>query len=345
MGAAANRIRLLTSGPPAEALARRFPPACAQVAPLPAWESDGADGLRLVLPLASDFLADAERLVPSLSSLIGGEYAFRFGLRPAGADPAAAWTRLTRIGRAPGAKDPLPADVTDAGAAIGTDVDTFRLRAPSAGAELEVQVWTAAPDEFRRAPCLLALSAAGGETAPATSAPGADVGPLPVPALSQMLEAEAIRMRICSPTSVAMVLGALGMPVTVAAMAAEAHCPAHERYGVWPANVWAASRHGALGAVVSLDRWDCARALLAGGLPLVISEAHDPGALPGSPLPETDGHLLVLRGLRGDRALVNDPAAPSADAVPMEYEIGAFGRAWLGHGGIAYVLAAPEGRR
>ncbi len=344
MGAAVNRIRLLTSGPPAGALARRFPPACAQVAPLPAWESDGADGLRLVLPLAGDFLAGAERLVPSLSSLVASDYAFRFGLRARSGGTMSPWMRLTRIGRAPADAGSMPADVTDAGAAIGADVDTFRLRTPLAGAELEIRVWTAAPDEFRRAPCLLALSVAGGEAAPTMSAPGADVGPLPVPALSQMGEADAIRMRICSPTSVAMVLGSLGMPVTVAAMAAAAHCPAHDRYGVWPANVWAASRRGALGAVVSLDRWDCARALLAGGLPLVISEAHGPGALPGSPLPETDGHLLVLRGLRGERALVNDPAAPSPDAVPMEYEIAAFVRAWLGHGGIAYVFVAPEGR-
>jgi hypothetical protein len=78
-------------------------------------------------------------------------------------------------------------------------------------------------------------------------------------------------------------------------------------------------RLGALGYVVATGSWQCARELLARDIPLVISEAHGPGGLPGSPLPETDGHLLVLRGLRGNRALVNDPAALSAEDVPMEY--------------------------
>jgi hypothetical protein len=151
-------------------------------------------------------------------------------------------------------------------------------------------------------------------------------------------------MRICSPTSVAMVLGAIGTRATAAEVAAAAYCAEHDRYGVWPAGVWAASRRGALGYVVAIGSWECARELLARGIPLVLSEAHGPGGLPGSPLPETDGHLLVLRGLRGGRALVNDPAAPSADGVPMEYDLGDLGRAWLGHGGIAYVLVDPEGR-
>jgi hypothetical protein len=156
-----------------------------------------------------------------------------------------------------------------------------------------------------------------------------------------MAEAEAIRHRICSPTSVAMVLGSLGVPATAAETAAAAHCAEHDRYGVWPANVWAASRRGALGYVAALDSWECARELLARGIPLVVSEAHGPGGLPGSPLPETDGHLLVLRGLRAGRVLVHEPAAATADAVPMEYDREAFGRAWLGHGGIAYVLVTP----
>jgi hypothetical protein len=102
-----------------------------------------------------------------------------------------------------------------------------------------------------------------------------------------MGEAETIRGRICSPTSVAMVLGALGRPATVAEVAAAAYCAPHDRYGVWPANVWAASRRGVLGCVVVVRSWEQARALLAAGLPLVVSESHGPGGLPGSPLPET----------------------------------------------------------
>ncbi len=335
-----SAVRLLASGLEPGVLARLALPGCADAGLLPEWEPDGQRGLRLVLPLSSGFLAGAERLVPSLSSTVAADYAFRFGLRARVAGAMTPWVRLTRIGRAPESPGPLPADLADASAPIGTDVDTFLLRAPVESAELEVRAWTADPVAFRRAPCLLAVSASG---APPPSPPAGltDVGPLPVPALSQMAEAEEIRMRICSPTSVAMVLGALGVSAAPAGIAALAHCAEHDRYGVWPANVWAASRRGVLGYVTVVASWACARELLARGVPLVISEAHGPSGLPGSPLPETDGHLLVLRGLRAGRALVNDPAAPTAEAVPMEYDLEALGRAWLGHGGIAYVFVAP----
>ncbi len=353
-----SRVRLLASGVASDVLARLAPPGCADVGLLPEWEPDGKRGLRLALPLSPAFLEGADQLVPSLSSTVTADYAFQFALRGRAGGETTPWTRLTRIGSAPDADSPAgtaaagpsaaaagaQASPTGAAAAIGTDVDTFLLRAPLSDAELEVRAWTVDPVAFRRAPCLLAVSAAGAPAPPPVRAGLADVGPVPVPALSQMVEAEAIRNRICSPTSVAMVLGSLGVPATAAETAAAAHCAEHDRYGVWPANVWAASRRGALGYVAALDSWECARELLARGLPLVVSEAHAPGALPGSPLPETDGHLLVLRGLRAGRVLVNEPAAPSADAVPMEYDLEAFGRAWLGHGGIAYVLVAPEGR-
>lgn len=339
-----SRVRLLASGVAPDVLARLAPPAGAAAGLLSEWEPDGQRGLRLVLPLAPAFLAGADRLIPSLSNTAAADYSFQFGLRARVDGAATPWSRLTRIGRAPGDAAPAPGPAPDAAAPIGTDVDTFMLRMPIESAELEVRVGTADPVAFRRSPCLLAISAAGAPAPPAPPAGLADVPAIPVPALSQMVEAEAIRMRVCSPTSVAMVLGALGVPATAADMAAAAYCAEHDRYGVWPANVWAASRRGALGYVAALDSWADARALLARGIPLVVSEAHAPGVLPGSPLAETDGHLLVLRGLRAGRALVNDPAAPSAETVPMEYALEEFGRAWLGHGGIAYVLVTPEGR-
>jgi hypothetical protein len=341
-----SRVRLLASGVAPDVLARLAPPACATAGLLSEWEPDGQRGLRLVLPLAPAFLADADRLIPSLSNTATADYSFQFGLRARVNGAATPWSRLTRIGRAPGDAAPAPRPAPDAATPIDTDVDTFRLRAPLAGAELEVRVGTADPVAFRRAPCLLAVSAAGPPTAPPAPAAAtlADVPPVPVPAMSQMVEAGAVRHRICSPTSVAMVLGSLGIPATAMDVAAAAYCAEHDRYGVWPAGVWAASRRGALGYVAALDSWDCARELLARGIPLVVSEAHGPGGLPGSPLTETDGHLLVLRGLRAGRALVNDPAAAAAETVPMEYDLEEFGRAWLGHGGIAYVLVTPQGR-
>ena len=220
-----SRVRLLASGRRAGVLARLAPPACAEAGLLSEWEPDGKRGLRLVLPLSPGFLAGADRLIPSLSNTAAADYAFRFGLRVRSGGAMTPWVRLTRIGRAPEDPDLMPADVTGAGDPVGTDVDMFMLRVPVEGAELEVRVWTADPVAFRRAPCLLAVSAAGAPAPPVPPAGLADVGPIPVPALSQMVEAEAIRHRICSPTSVAMVLGALGVPATAAGVAAAAHLP------------------------------------------------------------------------------------------------------------------------
>ena len=87
----------------------------------------------------------------------------------------------------------------------------------------------------------MALSAWDGEPRERAAAPAGAGAQLAVPQLSQMAEAEAIRMRICSPASVAMVLGYLGHPVEVAALAREIFHPGLDRYGVWPAAVLAAS--------------------------------------------------------------------------------------------------------
>ncbi len=352
-------VRLLASGIAPAALARLAPAADRGIEPLPAWEHGGDGSLRLALRLDADALGGADRVIPSFSSTVAGDYAFRFALwtRPVWGSETP-WVPLARIGRMPpGAVESPPgmrAGGTRASAPGGTsraravadhciaaDVDTFLLRAPAVAGNLEIRVWPTDADAFRRAPCLVAISAAGPPQPEPPFAAVADVPAVPVPAISQMVEAESIRSHICSPTSVAMVLGALGTPAPAADVAAAAFCADLDRYGVWPAAVWAASRWGALGCVLALRSWDRARALLANGLPLVLSEAHGPGGLPGSPLPETDGHLLVLRGIERGMALVNDPATPTAETVATAYALADLGRAWLGHGGIAYVFVPP----
>lgn len=355
-------VRLLASAASPAALARLAPAAEHGIEPLPAWETDADGSLRLELLLDEASLAGADRVIPSLSSTAAGDHAFRFALwtRPAWGNETP-WVPLARIGRMPtGAVESPPgrraSGTTTAGPGnssqaravsdhcLAPDVDAFLLRAPAAAGHLEVRAWPADPEAFRRAPCLVAISIAGPPQAEPPVAAVADVPALAVPARSQMLEARSIRSRICSPACVAMVLGAFGTQAATADVAAAAYCADLDRYGVWPAAVWAASRWGALGCVLALRSWDQARALLANGLPLVLSEAHAPGALPGSPLDETDGHLLVLRGIENGMALVHDPAAPDHEAVATAYPLADLGRAWLGHGGVAYAFVPPEGR-
>jgi Papain-like cysteine protease AvrRpt2 len=65
------------------------------------------------------------------------------------------------------------------------------------------------------------------------------------------------------------------------------------------------------------------------------------GELSGAAIAATAGHLLVLVGMDGDTVLVNDPAAPTAAAVPRRYPAEEFGRVWLARGGVGYVLFDP----
>jgi hypothetical protein len=112
-------------------------------------------------------------------------------------------------------------------------------------------------------------------------------------------------------------------------------------FGVWPLNMWAASRKGALGAVelfASLD--DAVPALLA-GVPVVSSIRFRSGELEGAPLDATGGHLVVLTGLTSDSALVNDPAGRGIAGVLRRYRRDQFAAAWLAERGAAYVMLPP----
>jgi len=168
---------------------------------------------------------------------------------------------------------------------------------------------------------------------------------LAVPPLSQYGHARADAPRalrgkadaLCSPTALAMLLQFRGLRAEVAATAAAVYDAAFDGTGNWAFNVAHAAARGLVGCVAYLRDLGSAERLLAAGVPLALSLAWESGTLPGAPLPRSAGHLVVLRGFsaNGD-ALVHDPAHP---AVRTSYPRAAFARAWLGHGGIAYVLA------
>ncbi|HSG90489.1 MAG TPA: C39 family peptidase [Pseudomonadales bacterium] len=166
-----------------------------------------------------------------------------------------------------------------------------------------------------------------------------DADELDVPALSQMSRTAEIARHVCSPVSIAMVLGQMGLSVEPEAFARSVEHPHHGRlFGMWPLNLAWAEKAGAAGLVRVFTRPDEAAALLARGHPLVTSIRFETGRLPGAPLARTGGHLVVLRGMAGDRVLVNDPAAPDDATVARHYDRRAFLDAWLADRGVAYVL-------
>ena len=173
--------------------------------------------------------------------------------------------------------------------------------------------------------------AAGGETERASLE-------LDVPMLSQYVSAEGRGW--CSPASVAMLLRAGGVDAEVETVARAAFDDAYGGAGNWTFNVAHASRFGRRAFVAYLRDLAHARTFLENAVPLALSLAWKAGELAGAPLPASDGHVVVLRGFERDGdPIVNDPAHPS---IRTTYRRAEFERAWLGHGGVAYVIAQPS---
>ena len=146
----------------------------------------------------------------------------------------------------------------------------------------------------------------------------------------------------CAPASLAMLLAYRDFPVDVPIVAREVFDARYGGTGNWAFNIAFAGLLGFRAAVVHLRDLAHAHAFLVDDVPLALSIAWSAGELPGSPLPASDGHLVVLRGIdeRGD-ALINDPALPG---VVTTYPRAIFERLWLAHGGIAFaIVPAPLG--
>jgi Peptidase_C39 like family len=309
-------------------LERAIPTACLRgIDPAPIAVREGLDTL-LMLPTWTP-RRPAAHLLPSFAPLTEAPIAFRFELSVHADGEWSAWAASATIGAADFAS--LPSAV----APLTCDVDVFRA-APAVHA-VRLRVRVRATDTAR---WLIGLSAADDAPADLRLSAGAPAR-LNVPALSQ-LEADAtLGARICSPTSVAMVLGYWRRSVTPSAIAAEVFHPELDIYGVWPAAIRAAAARGLAGYLLRFPDWATARWCLERGIPIVASVRYAAGELSGAAVAATTGHLLVLVGIDGDTVLVNDPAAPTAGSVSRRYRADELGRAWLARGGVGYVLFDP----
>lgn len=170
-------------------------------------------------------------------------------------------------------------------------------------------------------------------------------GDLAVPPFSQFSQSDTIGHRICSPTSVAMVLNYHGVPATPTEVAARAYSAAHDLYGVWPANIDSAASFGVGGFLCHLTDWESVDYFLRRSIPLVASIRYTPDDLHGAPFyrpsGETTAHLVVVRGCRDGRVVVNDPAGRSPAEVYREYSSDQFAKVWFERSAMAYVLLPP----
>jgi hypothetical protein len=324
---------LAASGWPSSALVGVVPPACRRdVEPMPAPRRDGDDAV-VDLPEWRPRRA-ARHFLPSFSALHPAPASFRFEVSLERAGRWSAWVAGATVGAARFA----PLEGRTAG--LAAEIDEFVAEAPANAVRVRLRVRAADWHALFASPWLVSLSAWDG------SLPGPDTAPsgaarLAVPAQSQMEADEAIRMRICSPASVAMVLAYWGARVEVASLAREIFHPDLDRYGVWPAAIRVAGRHGVAGYLLRFPDWTSAAWCLEQGLPVIASVRYNAGELAGAAIPETTGHLLVLTGYEGDAVLVNDPAAATAASVARRYRLDQLRRVWLERAGVGYVLVRP----
>ena len=274
----------------------------------------------------------SRHFVPALSLLASSAAVFRTELSVWRDGQWSAWV----------AGDPIGGDgfttVLPNVPALTCDVDVFTTPAPVERVALRVRVRTAAARSMRWLATLSACDLAPLERA---TRPAGAVR-IAVPARSQMVEREEIRRRICSQTSVAMVLEYCGRRLDTAVVAADVLHAATDRYGVWPAAVAAAARHGVAGYLLRFPDWASAAWCLAAGLPIVASVRYGGGELPGAAMQETDGHLVVITGEDGDAVLLNDPAADTPADVPRRVPRAALERVWLERAGVGYVFFNVE---
>lgn len=271
----------------------------------------------------------ARHLVPSLSLLAGELCSFRFEVSGLVDGDWTPWIATTTIGSH--VFPPAP----PSGGPLAVDVDMFRASAPVDRVRLRVRVH---PASALAHPLIVTLSACDLDPCPEPGVRGAGTDPLRVPARSQMDEPAELRERVCSPTSVAMVLEYWGQRVPVTSLAAEMFHPELDRYGIWPAAIAAAARRGVAGYLLRFPDWSVAAWCLARGLPVIASIRYEFGELGGAAIPRTDGHLVVLTGEDVTHVHVNDPAGRTAIEVPRHYRREEICRIWLERGGVGYVF-------
>jgi hypothetical protein len=319
---------LAASGLDSATLARVAPPSCLRGiddAAVPRLEGgDTVIDLGVWTPRRA-----AAHVLPSFSPLAPAPPAFRFELSGRAAGAWSPWVATVTLGDA--AFPALP----PAAGPLTTDVDELRASRPLDAVRLRVRCRGPLPHAW-----LASLSAAGDDHVDGGAPPGAGCS-IRVPPLSQIGEDPAIALRICSPTSVAMVLGYWGRTATAAAVAADAFHTATDQYGVWPAAIRAAAARGVAGYLLRFPDWPAAAWCLARGIPIIASIRYAAGELGGAPIDATTGHLVVLTGYEDGTVLVNDPAAPTRESVPRRYRRDELTRAWLERRGVGYVLFDP----
>ncbi len=186
--------------------------------------------------------------------------------------------------------------------------------------------------------------------ASALPAPGSCVPSTPRDALGIVLDVPRYSQKVhrdgaawCSPASTAMVLSYWGHDATLEQTAHGTFDKSYKGCGNWPFNTAYAGLFGASAFVTRLRDLNEAERFIAAGIPLVASASYHEGEVPGLGY-DTGGHLMVIAGFtEAGQLVLNDPAAPSNEAVRTTVGRAEWETAWLNTSrGIVYVIHPPD---
>lgn len=165
---------------------------------------------------------------------------------------------------------------------------------------------------------------------------------LDVPFFTQADAPDALRPRICSPTSVTMVMQYLGNEQGMVDNALAIYDTDYEIFGNWGRAVAYAGQHGYDAYLDRIRTWDQVKAYIAKGQPIIASIRFESGTFPSNVMDQTAGHLVVIRGLTEDGDAVMNDSASKRHGEGIVYRSGELARAWIRHGGVAYIIQPME---
>lgn len=286
-------------------------------------------------------------LIPSYNPTCPPETGLRFDVRTRDARSGAwsPWFYTGSWGRT------LGKDERETRNEVGAvNIDYLVLRRPADAYQVRVRLYAFNLDE-KLNPALrrLTICYSGTEPDPAkreaarrpVAMPSDYARDLPVPFRAQGLAAKPLRPEICSPTSVSMVLQYHGFDRPTEENALGIYDAEYDLFGNWQRAVAWTGQNGFDAYLTRFRTWDQVKATIAAGQPIVASIRFKEGQCPSFVMPKTAGHLIVIRGVTRDgNFIVNDPASKDRGNGAV-YKADDMARAWLDHGGVAYIIRRP----
>jgi hypothetical protein len=238
---------------------------------------------------------------------------------------------------------------TDGFVAVDTLILSGKKAPPASAYQTKLQLFTA----NGAAPSVRYFSVATSTAAqtPGTLEPSSGVAHntlLAVPEHSQMVYPDGGNVW-CSPTSTSMVLSYWnGNPGTIESRVRPTVAGVfdwiYDGHGNWPFNTAWAATEGLEATVARFTSMNDVEDWVAAGVPVVFSWAWKKGAVTGSAVSSSDGHLAVIVGFDGaGNPIVNDPAAQTNEDVQRTYDRAELETVMLQSSGATVYLIYPRG--